>query len=143
MGGVFLSLSFLTSAVVQTSEALAPLGSIVDRILQSPLAALAGALAPWVFSAVSFFVVYRFLPNARLSLPTLAGGTALAVVLFEVVKVAFFWYLRTLASYPVIYGPLAGLIVFMVWMYVVAAMVLVSAEVMILRERPRKERAGD
>ena len=64
----------------RTSEAVAALGSIVDRILQSPLAALAGALAPWVFSAVSFFVVYRFLPNARLSLPTLAGGTALAVV---------------------------------------------------------------
>jgi membrane protein len=142
MGGVFLSLSFLTSAVVQTAEAVAPLGSIVDRFLRSPLAALAGALVPWVFSAVSFFVVYRFLPNARLSLPTLALGTAIAVLLFETVKVAFFWYLRTLASYPLVYGPLAGLVVFMVWMYVVAAMTLVCAEVMVLRERPRKERAG-
>lgn len=142
MGGVFLSVSFLTTAVVQTSEALAPLGSILDRLLHIPLAALAGALAPLVFSGLSFFVVYRFLPNGRLSLPTLALGTAMAVLLFEAVKVAFFWYLRTLSSYPLVYGPLAGLVVFMVWMYVVAAMTLVCAEVMILRERARQERAG-
>jgi membrane protein len=142
MGGVFLSISFLTSAIVQTSEALAPLGSVVDRFLHSPLPALAGALAPWVFSALSFFVVYRFLPNARLSLPTLVLGTAMAVLLFEAVKVAFFWYLGTLASYPLVYGPLAGLVVFMVWMYVVAAITLVCAEVMILRERAQAGRAG-
>jgi membrane protein len=142
MGGVFLSLSFLTSAVAQTAEAVAPLRPVVDRFLGSPLAALAGALIPWAFSALSFFVVYRFLPNGRLSLPTLAVGTALAVLLFEAVKVAFFWYLRTLATYPLVYGPLAGLIVFMVWMYVVAATVLVCAEVMILRERPRKRPTG-
>jgi membrane protein len=140
MGGVFLSLSLVTSAVVQTAEAVAPVGSLVERVLRSPLPALAGALVPWVFSALSFFVVYRFLPNARLSRPTLVVGTAMAVLLFEAVKLAFFWYLRTLASYPLVYGPLAGLIVFMVWMYLVAALTLGCAEVMVLRERPGRAR---
>lgn len=135
MGGIFLSLSFLTSAAVQTAGAVAPLRAVLDRVLPSPPAAAAGALAPWVFSAASFLVVYRFLPNARLSRRTLALGTALAVALFEAVKMGFFWYLRTLASYPLVYGPLAGLIVFMVWVYLVAVMTLVCAEVMILRER--------
>lgn len=136
MGGLFLSLSVLTSAAAQSARALAPLGAVMDRLLRTPAAAAAGALAPWVFSAASFFVVYRFLPNARLSGRTLALGTALAVVLFEAVKRAFFWYLRTLASYPLVYGPLAGLIVFMVWVYLVAVMTLACAEVMILREHP-------
>jgi membrane protein len=143
LGGLFLSLSFLTSAAVQTASTLGRLGTIVQGFLQSPAAALTGALAPWVFSAAAFFVVYRFLPNARLSPATLALGTGIAVVLFEAVKRVFFWYLRTLATYPLVYGPLAGLIVFMVWVYVVAALMLLCAEVMFLRERPREVSAGE
>jgi membrane protein len=142
MGGIFLSLSFLTSAIIQTASAVGPLKDILTRILGSPVAALAGGIAPWIFSAISFFVVYRFLPNVRLSLGTVALGTGMAVLLFEAVKHVFFWYLRTLASYPLVYGPLAGLIVFMVWTYVVAALVLVCAEVMTLRERVRLRYRG-
>lgn len=138
LAGLFMSLSFFTSAAVQTTPSLGALGRIIDHLLRSPAAALASALAPWVFSAASFYMAYRFLPNARLSAPSLALGTGLATVLFEGVKRAFFWYLRSLASYPLVYGPLAGLVVFMVWVYVVAALLLLCAEAMVLRERPRE-----
>jgi len=74
--------------------------------------------------------------------PRRAVGTALSVVLFEAVKRVFFWYLQTLGSYPLVYGPLAGLIVFMVWVYVVAALLLLCAEVMALHRRSRKVSAG-
>lgn len=141
-GGLFLSLSILTSAAVQTASAVGPVGTILARILRSPLVAVAGTVVPWLLSAAAFLVVYRFLPNARLSSATLAVGTGAAVVLFEAAKRAFLWYLQTLARYPLVYGPLAGLVVFMVWMYVVATLVLLCAEVMVLREHPREVSAG-
>jgi membrane protein len=63
------------------------------------------------------------------------------MVLFEGLKRAFFWYLRTVASYPLVYGPLAGFIVFMVWVYLVAVIVLFGAEVLaVIREMDAKER---
>lgn len=61
-------------------------------------------------------------------------GTAVAVACFEVLKAGFFWYLRTLARYPLVYGPLAGVIVFMVWVYLVSVVVLLGAEVMAVLE---------
>ena len=39
--------------------------------------------------------------------------------------------LRTLASYPMVYGPLVGVVVFMVWVYLAALVLLIGAEVMI------------
>jgi len=142
LGGLFISVSFLMSAAVQAASALGPLGAIIERLLRSPAPALVGALLPWVFSAASFYVVYRFLPNTRLPTSTLIVGTALSVVLFEAVKLVFFWYLQTLGSYPLVFGPLAGLIVFMVWVYMVAALLLLCAEVMALHRRSRKVNAG-
>jgi uncharacterized BrkB/YihY/UPF0761 family membrane protein len=51
--------------------------------------------------------------------------------LFEGIKSASFWYLRTLASYPLVYGPLVGVVVFMVWVCLAALVLLIGAEVMI------------
>jgi len=87
-----------------------------------------------VLSAAAFFVAYRFLPNVRLRGRSLLWGTLTGMVLFELLKLGFFWYVRTLARYPIVYGPLAGLIVFMVWTYLVSVAVLLGAEVMAVME---------
>ncbi len=62
------------------------------------------------------------------------GGALIAAVLFEVTKRLFFRYLLTLSRYPLIYSPLAGVMVFMVWTYVTALVTLAGAAVIRLQE---------
>lgn len=132
VGGIFLSLSLLGSALLAVLS-VRPLGAAIERAVGG-LAQVVAVVGPILFSAAAFFVAYRFLPNVRLRGRSLVWGTLVGVVLFEVSKVAFFWYLRTLAAYPVVYGPLAGLVVFMVWVYLVAVVALLGAEVIAMME---------
>ncbi|HXF81890.1 MAG TPA: YihY/virulence factor BrkB family protein [bacterium] len=131
--GVFLSLSVVGSALLSALSSPA-----IAQLVQRAAGAAGGALAavgPVLCSAAAFGIAYRFLPNVRVSPRSLAWGTLTGVVLFEALKRAFIWYVSTLARYPVVYGPLAGLVVFMVWVYLVAVVVLLGAEVIGALER--------
>lgn len=132
LGGLFLSLSLFGSALT-ASRSARPVARLVERIAGGS-GQLVTAVGPVVFSALAFYLAYRFLPNVRLRGRSLLWGTLTGMVLFELLKLAFFWYLRTLSRYPVVYGPLAGLVVFMVWVYLVAVVVLLGAEVMAVLE---------
>jgi len=132
VGGIFFSLSLLGSALLAVLG-VRPLGVAFERATGG-LAPVLAVVGPVLFSAAAVFVAYRFLPNVHLRARSLMWGTLVGVTLFEVSKTAFFIYLRTLAAYPVVYGPLAGLVVFMVWVYLVAVAVLLGAEVMAVME---------
>jgi membrane protein len=131
--GMFLSLSVVGSALLSalSSPAIAPL---VQRATGTAAGALA-AVGSVLCSAAALGIAYRFLPNVRVGRRSLAWGTLTGVVLFEALKRAFIWYVGTLARYPVVYGPLAGLVVFMVWVHLVAVVVLLGAEVIGALER--------
>jgi membrane protein len=141
-GGIFLSLSVLVSAVHAVVGVRAvPLVWLSRWLGDDRVARLFATAGPIVFSTVAFYIGYRFLLNVRAGRQSLLWATLVAMVLFEGLKRAFFWYLRTVASYPLVYGPLAGFIVFMVWVYLVAVIVLFGAEVLaVIREMDAKER---
>lgn len=142
LAGAFLSLSVASSIALEILGRWAPAARATGYVRDSPLAAALSALAPLLFSGGAFYVIYRFLPNARMTRRSLLAGTAVAVLLFEGAKRLFFWYLSTLATYPLVYGPIAGIVVFMVWVYLVAVLTLLGAEAMAMADRP-SEVAGD
>lgn len=142
LGGGFITASLLVSGLLAAAETVRPLGALTELVRTSRAFAVLSATGPWVLSALAFFVVYRFLPNARLSRRGLLAGTVTAVVLFEATKRGFFWFLRRVATYPLVYGPLAGVVIFMIWVYLVALLVLIGAEVIRLVEQLREVR-GD
>jgi membrane protein len=135
LGGGFLSLSLLASTALALITALPPLGAAAELLRGSGLAVLAAALGPWILSAAAFLIVYGFLPNERVRWRSLLTGTVAAVLIFELTKGVFFWYLRTLSGYSLIYGPLAGVVVFLVWVYLAALTLLVGGEVIAEMER--------
>lgn len=136
LGGAFLSLSVVATGALALAARWAPAAAGATALLDGPLAAAFSAVSPWLFSAAAFLIVYRFLPNTRVSTQALLAGTAVTMVLFEGVKRLFLWYLTSLASYPVVYGPIAGLVVFMVWVYVVGLLVLLGGEIIALIDWP-------
>lgn len=130
LAGGFMSVFLLINAAAAALGILAPLLAAADFFRSLHVLVTATSVGSWIFSGLTFFIIYRFLPNVRLPLRTLLIGSLTGLLLFEGIKPAFFWYLRTLGSYPVIYGPLVGVVVFMIWVYLAALVLLIGAEVM-------------
>lgn len=86
------------------------------------------ALLPLAFSFVIFALVYRFVPNDRISWRDVWPGALLAAFLFEVAKNAFAWYLANFANYSLVCGSLGAVIAFLFWSYLSALILLLGAE---------------
>jgi YihY family inner membrane protein len=126
-----MSVFLLLNAAAATLGMLAPLLAAAGFFRSLHLLVTAASVGSWIFSGLTFFIIYRFLPSVRLPPRTLVIGSLTGLLLFEGIKPAFFWYLRTLAGYPAVYGPLVGVVVFMIWIYLAALVLLIGAEVMI------------
>ncbi len=134
LAGGMISLSLATSTIATLLEAIPPLASATRAFRESRAVALLAETGPWVLSGAAFTIVYRFLPNTRVHGRSLIAGALTAMVLFESTKLAFFWYVRTLAEYPLVYSHLAGVVIFMVWVYLAALISLIGAEVMAITD---------
>jgi membrane protein len=58
----------------------------------------------------------------------LLPGTALATLLWLLLTQAFTWYLRNVANYSQLYGSVGAVIVFLVWMYLLALVAMGGCE---------------
>ena len=84
---------------------------------------------PFLFAAVGLTVLYKAVPARHVAaVPALVAGAAAAGAL-EVAKHAFGWYLAKVSTYEVVYGALAALPSFLVWIYLCWIIVLVGAAV--------------
>ena len=90
-----------------------------------------------VVATLFFWLIYRWLPNAKVpALPTLAGG-ALAGVAWVAAQAAFRWYLTSgLSNLGAVYGTLTSLIGLILWAFVTGLILYVGAVFsVVLQER--------
>ena len=86
-------------------------------------------LAPFLLEAVGFLLFYRLIPTRPVRWMDAASGAVVAALLFELLKRAFGYYLGFLGSYQTLYGALATLPIFLIWMFLGWLVVLVGAEI--------------
>lgn len=84
---------------------------------------------PFVLETIGFALFYRLIPTRPVRVVDAVYGAFVAAFLFEVLKKGFGEYVRAFPSYEVVYGALATIPVFLLWMYLVWVTVLVGAEV--------------
>ncbi len=106
----------------------------VEFLVQAPL------LLPWAASAVGFFFAYLLLPNTRVDKRAAALGGAVAGLLFELAKLGFAFYVAHMAHWQKIYGTLAALPIFLVWLYLLWLIALFGAELAYCLEHPQAVR---
>ncbi len=95
------------------------------RISQVPLVTL---IAPYIFVWSGFFFLFVFFPYARVQYRPALIGSFVTAVLFQLAQWGYVRFQVGVASYRAIYGALASLPIFLVWIYVAWSVVLFGAE---------------
>lgn len=98
------------------------------------------ALVPPLLSAGVFVLMYRTMPRAEVRWRDVWLGGLVAGLIWEVGKQLFTWYVGNVAAYNVIYGSVGAIIVFLLWSYLSAQLLLLGAE--FTAEYSRWRRAG-
>lgn len=82
----------------------------------------------FTLSVCAFTVLLRLVPNRTVPLACALQGGILTGVLWETSKHLFTLYVTRIAPYSGMYGPIGGLIAFVVWTYYSASVLLLGAE---------------
>jgi len=97
--------------------------------VRESLATFVGRPLPWLFASVALALVYRIVPFCTVRWHHAIAGGMLAAGGLEAAKAWFAWYVTHVPTYRQIYGALAVLPLFMLWLYVCWLIVLVGAAI--------------
>ncbi len=95
----------------------------------SVLAGLGRHLLPFATVWLVLVALYKFLPHTRVRFGAAAWGALLGTVLIQIARPGFRFYVSNAVGYEKIYGSLAAIPVFLLWMWLMWVMVLFGAEV--------------
>ena len=124
----------LTTWLITQSLAMLPSPSRVTAWLLEPM--------PFLFTTAALTLLYAAVPARRVAARHALAGAMLAALAFEGAKHSFALYLRQVPTYQVVYGALAVLPVFLVWIYLCWIIVLAGAAVTATLEAPARPRAA-
>jgi membrane protein len=133
-----------------SAVAVVATGGLADRIGQvlgiGRAAVTAWDIAKWpvllLIVSFMFALLYWASPNARQGFRWITPGGILAVVVWVIASVAFALYVANFSSYNKTYGSLAGVIVFLVWLWLSNTAILLGAELNAELERSRAIATG-
>ena len=102
-------------------------------------------LIPLLLEVFTFTLLYWLVPNVHVPFRYAITGGVFATVLFEFAKQGFAWYTRTFPTYQTVYGALAAIPMFLVWLYLSWLVTLLGAQLTYTMERHAKGwlRQGD
>ena len=82
-----------------------------------------------IVDLAAFTFIYAFVPARRVPFRLALVGGVLAALAFEVAKRGFTFYITHVPTYQLVYGALAALPLFLVWIYLSWVIVLVGAAI--------------
>ena len=98
-------------------------------LLGSILGALLSALASLALSTGAYTLLYVAVPNRHVGWRDAVWGALAAAIAFELAKRLFALFIRQFPTYAIIYGALAALPLFLVWLYLSWLITLLGAVV--------------
>lgn len=92
-----------------------------------PFSVLLGAAMPTVLSAAAFALIYTAVPNLRVRIGDAFLGGLIAAFLFALLRYGFTSFVAGMPTYQAIYGAVAALPVFLVWLFLSWNVILAGA----------------
>lgn len=94
-------------------------------------------------AALSIALLYTFTPNIRQpGAKWISAGALLAIAVMIITTIGVGFYIGNFANYEATYGALAGVIIFLFWIYIMNVVLLLGAEFNAELERARQLQAG-
>jgi len=88
-------------------------------------------------------LVFYFVPNAKVRFRDVWVGAVVTGLLWRGALFAFGWYVRDLSRFSHIHGSIAAVVVFLVWIYTSAILLLYGVEVTAANARLRRHRPDE
>jgi len=118
LGPVLIGVGFYSTSYLLTLP-------LVDRVDTARLL----TLMPFYTSSIAFTLLYVLVPNTHVNRRHAITGGITAAVLFELAKYTFGLYVKAVPTYTVIYGAVAVIPMFLIWIYVSWLIVLFGAQI--------------
>lgn len=133
---------FLVAGSLALSSYLMALAEFAALAEVGTLQRLLLAIAPFVGIVLAFTFLYAAVPNRRVPIWHAIAGAVFAALLFEVAKRGFASFVTAVPTYEAIYGALAALPIFLIWIFVCWVVVLLGAEFTKAMGSYRRDRTG-
>jgi membrane protein len=118
--------------------------AVVERF--PGLLVLQGFVLRWATTVVFILVVglvFYFVPNAKVRFKDVWVGAVLTGLLWRAALSGFSWYVRDITRFSAIHGQIAAVVVFLLWVYVSAVILLYGVEVTAANARLRRRRPDE
>ncbi len=141
---VMLVLLILAAVIVVFTGPLAQKAG--DLLGLGDAAITAWSIAKWpvlvLIMMLELAILYWAAPNAKQGFKWVSPGGMLAVVLWLIASAGFGFYVSNFSSYDKTYGTFAGIVIFLIWMWISNLVILLGAEFNAELERARAENDG-
>jgi len=117
---------FIGLSVVATSYVIS-LPFVVGTVTTLGVKTLFFKSIPFVLTVLVFWLLYVAVPNCRVPWRHGFIGAVIATSLFELFKKGFVFYVAHFATYNVIYGAIAVVPIFLLWIYMLWVIILFGA----------------
>ncbi len=102
-----------------------------------------GRIIPFLFETTALLLLYWAMPQCRVPLPSALTGAVICALALQLLKLGFGTFIAQFSTYSRVYGALAGVPIFLLWMYIFWTAVLLGAEVTsVLARRVRAPEGG-
>lgn len=125
--GLILMVGLVIASLVKLAET-----RLGEAFLRSPwLDWLSGIVASYVATLLLIgcvALIFYFIPNTKVRFRDVWPGAILVGVLWRAAFLLFSWYASDLATWNVIHGSIAAVVVFLLWIYVSAVILIYGVE---------------
>ncbi len=119
MVGIGLIVSSYVTSLLVLGDAAAGLG-LKQKMLR---------ILPFLLETGAFSLLYLVVPNRTILYRHALTGAVVAALMFELAKKGFAYYVVQFPTYTTLYGAMAAIPLFLIWVYASWVMVLIGAEV--------------
>jgi membrane protein len=143
---VAASLLLLIALLLVTATSITQAGWFAAILARAPgLAVLQSFALEWATTLTFIFVVgliFYFVPNARVRFKDVWVGAVITGLLWRATLAGFSFYVRDLSRFSV-HGSIAAVVVFLIWVYTSAVILLYGAEMTAAYARLRRHRPDE
>lgn len=125
--GLVLILGLAIASLVRLAET-----RLSEAMVRSPwIDNLSGVFASYLATALLIgcvALVFKYIPNTKVHFRDVWPGAILVGVLWRIALWLFSWYAADLASWNLVHGSIAAVVVFLLWIYVSAVILIYGVE---------------